>query len=123
MPIEQLANNLDRGPCNSLASGKGVGTAQTTHKNMTGWMMDEGHESQFSRANKTSPSCVTTIRLMGRKLADVDCGLDSSRIPTGSGSDVGTSGCRLSWLVGSLSGGWGAAGGDRLPHSPVFASV
>lgn len=58
--------------------------------------MDEGHESQFSRANKTSPSCVTTIRLMGRKLADVDCRLDSGRIPIGSGRDVGM---RHLWLV------------------------
>lgn len=95
-PIEQLANNLDGGPCNTLTSGEGAGTAQTTHKNMTGGMMDEGHESQFSRANKTSPSCVTTIRLMGRKLADVDCRLDSGRIPTGSGRDVGM---RHLWLV------------------------
>lgn len=68
---------------------------------------------------------------MGRKLADVDCGLDSSRIPTGSGSDVGTSGCRQSWLVGSLTGGRVKPAVETphphphpLPrHSPVLAGV
>lgn len=117
MPIEQLDNNLDRGPCNLLALGEGVGTAQTTHKNMTGGMMDEGHESQFSRANKTSPSCVTTMRLMGRKLADVDCRLDSGRIPTGSGSNVGTSGCSAVLTGGQLKRREGGASRLRPPSS------
>lgn len=79
--------------------------------------MDEGHESQFSRANKTSPSCVTTMRLMGRKLADVDCRLDSGRIPTGSGSNVGTSGWSAILTSGQLKQREGGASGLRPPPS------